>query len=80
MYFQHHTGQIREMQLGEDGEWAGGNSTDLVVPAAAVKNGTPIAAVSYIFNDIFTVSISRSLRIVFLNTQTVIVAYILHLY
>ena len=57
MYFQHHTGQIREMQLGEDGEWAGGNSTDLVVPATEVKNGTPIAAVSYILNDVFTVSI-----------------------
>ena len=56
MYFQHHTGQIREMQLGEDGEWAGGNSTDLVVPAADVKDGTPITAVSYIFNNISTVS------------------------
>ena len=57
MYFQHHTGQIREMQLGEDDGWAGGNFTDLVVPAAEVKNGTPIAAVSYMFNDIYTVSI-----------------------
>ena len=56
MYFQHHTGQIREMQLGEDGGWAGGNSTDLVIPAAEVKKGTPIAAVSYMFNDIYTVS------------------------
>ena len=57
MYFQHHTGQIREMQLDEDGHWAGGNSTNLVVPAAEVKNGTPITAVSYVFNYIAAVSI-----------------------
>ena len=58
MYFQHHTGQIRQAQLGSDGNWKGGDVTQIV--AADAKNGTPIAAVAYARNDTAAVSIQKS--------------------
>ena len=54
MYFQHHTGQIRSTRLGSDGEWQGGDATDIV--AVDAKNATPIAAVAYARNDTSSVS------------------------
>ncbi len=68
MYFQHNTGQIREMQLREgdpgNNEWEGGNSSDWVVDAKNAKNGTPIAAVSYAIRSKSAVSIQRSFETV----------------
>ena len=58
MYFQHHSGQIRQAQLGSDGNWKGGDVTQVV--AADAKNGTPIAAVAYARNNTAAVSM-RSL-------------------
>ena len=49
MYFQHHTGQIRSAQLDNDGDWKGGDATEVV--ATDAKNGTPIAAVAYARNE-----------------------------
>ena len=45
MYFQHHSGQLRSVQLGSDGQWRGGDATEIV--ATDAKNATPIAAVAY---------------------------------
>ncbi|KAJ9616634.1 hypothetical protein H2200_000353 [Cladophialophora chaetospira] len=50
MYFQHWTGQIRYMQLGDDGVWKGGDSSSIV--ASDAKNNTPIAAVSYVWDGV----------------------------
>ena len=61
LYFQHHTGSIRQMQLRDSG-WEGGGQSDIVVPAEGVKNGTPISAVSYALNNTAAVSIQRSLE------------------
>ena len=61
LYFQHHTGSIRQMQLRDSG-WQGGGQSDIVVPAEGVKNGTPISAVSYALNNTAAVSIQRSLE------------------
>ena len=49
MYFQHHTGQIRSAQLDTNGDWKGGDATEVV--AVDAKNGTPIAAVAYARNE-----------------------------
>ena len=49
MYFQHHTGQIRSAQLDNNGEWRGGDATEVV--ATDAKNRTPIAAVAYARNE-----------------------------
>lgn len=57
MYFQHHTGQIRSIQLGSDGQWRGGDATTIV--ATDAKNATPIAAVAYARNDKAFVGIQR---------------------
>ena len=54
MYFQHHTGQLRSVQLGKDGAWKGGDVTGIV--AANPKNGTPIAAVAYAKDNVAAVS------------------------
>ena len=59
LYFQHHTGSIRQMQLRETG-WEGGGPSDVVVGAGDAKNGTPISAVSYALNNTAAVSIQRS--------------------
>ena len=75
LYFQHHTGSIRQMQLRDSG-WEGGGQSNIVVPAENVKNGTPISAVSYALNNTAAVSIQRSLKQ--LDAKIVIVAYILH--
>lgn len=61
LYFQHHTGSIRQMQLRETG-WEGGGPSDVVVPAGYAKNGTPISAVSYAYDNKAAVSIQRSLE------------------
>ena len=60
MYFQHHSGQIRSAQLGSDGDWQGGDITDIV--AVNAKNGTPIAAVAYARNQTAAVRIQMSLE------------------
>lgn len=50
LYFQHHTGQIRYMQLNSTtGEWSGGYTSTIV--ATDAKNSTPIYAVSYVAPD-----------------------------
>ena len=49
MYFQHHTGQLRVIQLAADGSWKGGSTFEIV--ATNAKNGTPISAVSYAFEN-----------------------------
>ncbi|KAL8709878.1 MAG: hypothetical protein Q9220_005494 [cf. Caloplaca sp. 1 TL-2023] len=49
MYFQHHTSEIRSVQLGSDGTWNGGDAREIV--AVDAKNGTPIAAVAYARNN-----------------------------
>ena len=61
MYFQHHTGSIRTMQLRDNG-WQGGQESDVVVGEGIAKNGTPISAVSYAINDVAAVSLQRPLR------------------
>ena len=61
MYFQHHTGSIRTMQLRDNG-WEGGQESDIVVGEGVAKNGTPISAVSYALDDVAAVSFQRSLR------------------
>lgn len=53
MYFQHYTGEIRWMRLTDRG-WVGGDDTTVVVSNA--KNGTPISAVSYVLDNVSTVS------------------------
>ena len=63
MYFQHHTGSIRTMQLREKG-WQGGQESDIVVGEGIAKNGTPISAVSYAINNVAAVSLPRSLEAV----------------
>ena len=50
MYFQHWTGQIRWMRLGDDGQWTGGDSTTVV--ATNAKDHTPISAVSYVWDGV----------------------------
>ena len=54
VYFQHWTGQIRNMQLSDSGDWVGGDETTIV--ATDARNGTPIAAVAYAMNHVSTVS------------------------
>jgi len=53
MYFQHWTGEIRYMQLDQNGDWVGGDSSSIV--ASNAKNGTPISAVAYASNHTATV-------------------------
>lgn len=53
MYFQHFTGDIRWMRLTDSG-WVGGDEATVVVSDA--KNGTPISAVSYVLDNVSTVS------------------------
>jgi hypothetical protein len=45
LFFQHHSGDIRQMQYGTDQLWVGGNKTNMVANDA--KNGTTISAVAY---------------------------------
>jgi hypothetical protein len=54
VYFQHWTGQIRKLELLNDGSWAGGDASSIV--ATDAKNGTPISAVAYAMDGIATVS------------------------
>ncbi|KAK6388254.1 hypothetical protein LTR65_008096 [Meristemomyces frigidus] len=52
MYFQHHSGQIRYMQLTTGGTWEGGSASEVV--ATDAKNSTPLSAVAYAMNDTST--------------------------
>lgn len=52
MYFQHHTGEIRYMQLSSSGQWLGGSPSEVV--ATDAKNSTPISAVAYSIGGIDT--------------------------
>lgn len=52
MYFQHHTGEIRWIQLSSGGEWLGGSSSEVV--AVDAKNSTPLSAVSYSIESVNT--------------------------
>ena len=45
MYFQHHSGEIRWVQLSSSGQWLGGSVSEVV--AVDAKNSTPLSAVSY---------------------------------
>lgn len=76
MYFQHHSGQIRSAQLGSDGNWKGGDATEIV--AVDAKNGTPIAAVAYSRNNTAVVSIWFATFRAFPYADRCTVAYILH--
>ncbi|KAK3701411.1 hypothetical protein LTR37_015509 [Vermiconidia calcicola] len=52
MYFQHHSGDIRWVQLGNDGSWTGGTVSEVV--AVDAKNSTPLSAVSYSWESVNT--------------------------
>ena len=54
VYFQHWTGQIRKLELLDDGSWEGGDETNIV--ATDAKNATPISAVAYAMDDVAVVS------------------------
>lgn len=54
VYFQHWSGEIRKMQLMNDGTWEGGDPSTIV--ATNAKNGTPISAVAYAMDGKATVS------------------------
>ncbi|WPH03131.1 Hypothetical protein R9X50_00600600 [Acrodontium crateriforme] len=65
MYFQHHSGQIRWMQLSSSGDWRGGSVSEVV--AVDAKNNTPLSAVAYALNGtstwhIFYVDTNNTLR------------------
>jgi hypothetical protein len=49
VYFQHHTGDIRWVQLNAQGNWVGGSKAETV--ATDAKNSTPISTVAYALND-----------------------------
>ncbi|KAF2638659.1 hypothetical protein P280DRAFT_481998 [Massarina eburnea CBS 473.64] len=49
LYFQHHTGDIRSMQYGNDHLWVGGDKTNTI--ATDAKNATAISAVAYVLNN-----------------------------
>jgi hypothetical protein len=53
VYFQHWTGQIRKMQLMQDGTWQGGDASNIV--ATDARNATPISAVAYSMDHTSTV-------------------------
>jgi len=53
LYFQHWTGQIRKIQLTDEGTWFGGDDTSIVVTNA--KNATPISAIGYVMDGRATV-------------------------
>lgn len=57
LYFQHHTGQLRVIQLAADGSWKGGSTFEIV--ATNARNGTPISAVSYAFEKRAAVRVSK---------------------
>ena len=52
MYFQHHTGDIRSMQLSNDGIWSGGSISDVI--AVDARNNTPLSAVAYSWDEVNT--------------------------
>lgn len=64
MYFQHHSGEIRQAQLDDKGNWQGGDITNIV--AGDAKNGTPIAAVAYARND------TAQWHVFYINTNNMI--------
>lgn len=65
MYFQHYTGQIRWKQLSTQGQWLGGDISQVV--AVDAKNSTPLSAVSYVSNGsstwhVFYISQNNTLK------------------
>lgn len=50
IYFQHHSGDLRWLQLNASGNWIGGSQTEIV--AIDAKNSTPISVVAYALGDI----------------------------
>lgn len=76
LYFQHHTGQIRYMQLNSAGVWEGGDTSTIV--ATNAKNGTPISAVSYSLQGASTVSTHDASQNPMRNMLTYAVAHLLH--
>lgn len=75
MYFQHYTGQIRSAQLDSDGNWKGGDATEIV--AVDAKNGTPIAAVAYARDNIAVVQPCRRSTEAVIMTDCPVVAHLL---
>ena len=73
VYFQHWTGEIRKLELLNNGAWAGGDATNIV--ATDAKNGTPISAVAYAMDGIAAVSQFHASHHLFLQD---LVAHILH--
>ena len=59
VYFQHWAGQLRRMQLMEDGSWIGGDQTSTI--ATDARNATPISAVAYAMDYKSTVRITTSI-------------------
>jgi hypothetical protein len=53
LYFQHHTGQLRKLQLMNDGNWVGGDEASVV--AGDARNATPISIVAYTAGSTTTV-------------------------
>ncbi|KAE9964793.1 hypothetical protein BLS_008061 [Venturia inaequalis] len=65
VFFQHWSGQLRKMQLMEDGSWTGGDFTSIV--ATDARNATPISAVAYAMDrkstvHIFYIDIKNKIR------------------
>lgn len=46
LFFQHHTGTIRHLQLSRDGSHSGGSRAEVI--ATDAKNSTPISVVQYV--------------------------------
>lgn len=71
MYFQHHTGQLRVIELAADGSWKGGSPAEVV--AFNAKNGTPISVVSYALGQKAAVGfyIQSYLLLIVINPSTV---------
>lgn len=49
VFFQHHSGDLRWMELASDGSWEGGSPSQIV--AADARNSTPISAVAWVANQ-----------------------------
>lgn len=49
LYFQHHTGDLRQMKYTKGQKWIGGSKSEII--ASDAKNATPISAVAYVANS-----------------------------
>ena len=52
VYYQHHSGQIRYLQLMSDNKFVGGTASEVV--AFDARNNTPISVVQYVFDTVAT--------------------------